>query len=93
MSNEHVAEPFRTGFEAHFHEFTDTPCGRALARAEKGLGRPLAWGEMSDMLLDNFMEIADSNEAHAIRDSTVVVFGRTASGIYEGKILTGESVL
>jgi hypothetical protein len=54
------------------HEFTDTPCGRALAACEKALERPLGLGEMSDFLLDNFMEIADSEEAHQIRDHVLI---------------------
>ena len=68
-----------------FHEFTDTPCGRALAACEAGLGRPLEHGEMADFLLDNFMMIANSDEAHEIRDSVLIVFGRTTSGVYQGK--------
>lgn len=35
---------------------------------------------MSDFLLDNFMEIADSNEAHEIRDACLVYFGRVGNG-------------
>ena len=69
-----------------FHNFTDTRCGLALAACEYGLKRPLGWGEMADFLLDNFMEIADSSEAHQIRDSVVVTFGRTSQGVYSGKI-------
>jgi hypothetical protein len=69
-----------------FNKYTDTPCGRALAGCEAGLGRPLEYGEMADFLLDNFMQIADSREAHEIRDSVLVVFGRTTIGLYTGKI-------
>jgi hypothetical protein len=52
--------------------YTDTPCGRALAQCEESLGRELSLGEMSDFLLDNFMEIADVAEAHAIRDDVLL---------------------
>jgi len=68
-----------------FHKFTDTPCGRFLAEAERALERPLEHGEMADCLLDNFMEIANSDEAHQIRDSVLVVFGRTTDGVYTGE--------
>lgn len=64
-----------------FHEYTNTPCGRFLARAEAGLARPLEHGEMADVLLDNFMTLADSDEAHQIRDSVLVVFGRSTLGV------------
>ncbi len=69
-----------------FHRFTDTPCGRLLAEAEAALGRPLEHGEMADCLLDNFMEIANSQEAHEIRDSVTIYFGRTSTGVYTGKV-------
>ncbi len=55
------------------HKFTDTPCGRALANCERSLERPLSLGEMSDFLMDNFMEIANTDEAHAIRDSVLLL--------------------
>lgn len=54
------------------HQFTDTPCGRALAACERDLARPLSLGEMSDFLMDNFMEIANTDEAHEIRDGVLI---------------------
>lgn len=69
-----------------FHSFTDTPCGRALAECEQALRRPLGYGEMVDLLLDNFMEIANSQEAREIRDTVIVCFGRTVAGPYNGII-------
>jgi hypothetical protein len=61
------------------HTFTDTPCGRALANCENALGRPLGLGEMADFLMDNFMEIANSDEAHQIRDSVLIQDARRAN--------------
>ena len=62
-----------------------------MARCEKALGRPLAYGEMADFLLDNFSLIANSDEAHAIRDSVLVTFGRTTLGVYEGRIFSADA--
>lgn len=52
-------------------KYTDTPCGRLLAKAEEELG-PLSIGEKADLLLDNFMEIADAQEAREIAESVTV---------------------
>lgn len=46
--------------------YSDTPCGRLMTRFEKELACTLTEGQASDLLLDNFMEIADSREAHEI---------------------------
>lgn len=54
-------------------KFTDTPCGRTLAKAQDAL-RELTMGEMTDLLLDNHMEIADSREAREIVISCIVDF-------------------
>jgi hypothetical protein len=75
-----------------FHSFTDTPCGRALADCEKALDRSLDEGEMADFLLDNFMTLADSDEAHQIRESVVVYFGRTSLGVYTGEVRSAVSL-
>lgn len=48
------------------NRYTDTPCGRKMAAFERDLGVVLTEGQASDLLLDNFMEIADSTEAHQI---------------------------
>lgn len=53
------------------HQFSDTSCGRALAKCEADLGR-LSEGEMADFLLDNFAEIADSAEAHELIRTVVL---------------------
>lgn len=42
--------------------YTDTPCGRCIARAEEDLG-PLSEGQKADLLLDNFPELANFQEA------------------------------
>lgn len=73
-----------------FHLFTDTPCGRALAKCEAALGRQLGNGEMVNFLMDNFMEIADSTEARDIRDDVVVYFGRTSGGRYSGPTVSAH---
>ncbi len=52
--------------------YTDTPCGRCIHEAEEALGRDLDKGEKSDLLLDNFPEIADSDEAHALVHSVTL---------------------
>lgn len=46
--------------------YTDTPCGRKIRDCEYALQRDLSEGEKVDLLLDNFMEIADSNESRQI---------------------------
>jgi hypothetical protein len=74
-----------------FHDFTDTDYGRALAQCEYGLGRPLSTGEMSDFLLDNFSGIQHSGQAHAIRDASVIYFGRTTVGLYCGLVRNAAS--
>ena len=45
--------------------YTDTPCGRFLAQAEQVFG-PLTDCQKVDLLLDNFYQIADTNEAKQI---------------------------
>lgn len=43
-------------------DFTNTPCGRCIALAEKDLG-PLTDNQKADLLLDNFSQIKSFAEA------------------------------
>lgn len=52
-------------------KYTDTPCGRCIEAAEKDLG-PLTEGQKVDLLLDNFMQIANVEEAKEILKAVTV---------------------
>jgi hypothetical protein len=51
--------------------YTNTPCGRTLADAEKALG-PLTNGQKCRVLLDTFTEIADVQEAQQLAASVTL---------------------
>lgn len=60
--------------------YTNTPCGRTIRNAEEALG-PLTAGQKVDLLLDNHMEIANSDESRELVRLVTVTAVEPSEGI------------